>query len=349
MSRNTTIELLNATDRIQARLDWQLFCHENDRVVYGDGSGWQPGEPLFAKPSRSIFRLVQGEQWIRHMLEEIDEFEDLTEPLMYGYCHHCCVGWMHLADSCWVCYRRVEGPETRSDYMWRIRGGFRAHLERELQELVENDAEEDAAIEAEVMAILRQPPTITIAATSFKELEERAMRIARIYRDFGEAALSAAARINDGFAAAMGRAFETIREGERIAFDVETFEWPAFEVPTFNSESFEEQAMQWRAANRFMFGMQAQTSRPISFTGRMRGPRSHFVILDEGLVLMSPTVEVTVDDVTIEIPRNWRQTKTPPAPQSDNRVLDHIVTQHKLRFPQFYRTSNNTYDRRVHS
>ena len=119
MSRNDTIELLNETDRLSARLDWQLFQYENAAVVYGDGSGWQPGEPLYKKPVRTVLSLFDDGpdgNWVRPMIEEIpaDEFNssENTEHT-YGYCHYCTVGWRIFTDPCWLCGQQNLGPLTR--------------------------------------------------------------------------------------------------------------------------------------------------------------------------------------------------------------------------------------------
>jgi hypothetical protein len=324
-SRNNTIELLNETDRLEARLSWQLFCNENDRVVYGDGTGWQPGVPLGTHPAF----LADG-GCARRMYDIIqDDFDsDVYRGPQWQLvrCLDCDVEWDDWDEPCWNCGLYIDQPLWRGHHPPQM-PAFRGIVAR------------------------RVPMHVTIDLDS-EPFRLQAARLARIFQDFGEAALEAAERINGSFAQAMRQAYVTYSANDaEITRHLLAQTWVqepmAFDVETFETPSFEEQVRQWRAANiHRMFNMNSRSSRPMSITGRMRGARPHFVILDEGVVLMSKTVEVTVDDVTIEIPRNWRQRKIPPAPRSDNRVLDHIVTQHKLRFPQFYREGEPAHDRR---
>lgn len=258
MSRNTTIELLNETERLQLRMTWQLFLSENNAVVYGDGTGWQPGDPLAGPWGVTV----------NPIYDVRDDGNGLNAE-----CVDCQVLWSGN-DPCWICGK--PKPEQF------VRAGRYAQLSRQL-----------------LTDYIRM-----------SELEDRARRITRIFNDFEEAALEAAAAINDMFATAMGDAYVTY-----AASDAE-----------FTQNMY--RAM-----------------------GRMQGYRGWYQVIDEWSSAwakpLSKTVQVTVDDVTIVIPREWRQTKTSPAPQADTSIIDYIVTQHQRRFPHFYRVSENTYDRRT--
>jgi hypothetical protein len=114
MSRNDTIELLNETDQLGYRLAWQLFQFDNERVVYGDGSGWQPGDPLFTHPS--LLGEEQG-NFVRQIIETHADhnFEDFhfLNYVKVPICLDCFVAsksWAHgrTSSSAWNDHRSTS-------------------------------------------------------------------------------------------------------------------------------------------------------------------------------------------------------------------------------------------------
>lgn len=134
MSRNSTIELLNETDALAYRMRWQLFVQENEQVVYGDYTGWQPGEPLHIHPNSITYansphlEALEDEfyddgrpsNWgnhVRPMIQDIaiDVFHCPShETRVYRgdpWCDLCKVSWGgEYGESCWSCGLRSYGP-----------------------------------------------------------------------------------------------------------------------------------------------------------------------------------------------------------------------------------------------
>lgn len=66
MTSSQSIEVLNDAHDFQRRLDWVLFCEENE-WPYIEGA-WNPGEPLFERPCQSEC-CYNEVQWIRAIVE----------------------------------------------------------------------------------------------------------------------------------------------------------------------------------------------------------------------------------------------------------------------------------------
>jgi hypothetical protein len=293
MSRNDTIELLNETDQLGYRLAWQLFQFDNERVVYGDGSGWQPGDPLFTHPS--LLGEEQG-NFVRQIIETHADhnFEDFhfLNYVKVPICLDCFVAWEDFAQACWNCGNFVDEPlRFTRGYVYPVNHG--------------------------PMVVPRVPRgTITgrrvMRQPEMQVIDGHIARITRIYRDFGVAALDVASQINEQFVSALRNMFDSIeRESSYTWFDVETFDFPA-----------ERDRDLWWRVN----------------TAPMRGLTSRRLWIDEWISeVPSKEIDVTTKSgVRITIPRDWRQTKTPPVPQSTDRIITSIVTQHRRAHPTWY-------------
>ena len=146
MSRNSTIELLNETDALGYRMRWQLFVQENERVVYGNYTGWQPGEFLHRHPHsiradphisdelEEEFENVGGSWggYVRPMFEIMENDAFHISPLERIYispadpwCGACHVTWEgEYGDECWSCGLKSYGPyiteKVRFDLQTRL-------------------------------------------------------------------------------------------------------------------------------------------------------------------------------------------------------------------------------------
>ena len=88
--------VLSEADRMQAIMDWQLFCYEQERMLYGDHFVvlWKPGELLYGRPEISDWSSDQ--RW------------EQTKPI----CKDCDVWWdRKVTEDCFICgksYPRIH-------------------------------------------------------------------------------------------------------------------------------------------------------------------------------------------------------------------------------------------------
>ena len=92
-------EVLNDADRQQRIMDWVLFRTEQDSRLWGDYTGWRPGDPIWDYPDYAC-----GEQYVRHIFDIMEEglFNSMHEVYFRARCNECQVWWAG-DDPCFVC------------------------------------------------------------------------------------------------------------------------------------------------------------------------------------------------------------------------------------------------------
>jgi hypothetical protein len=129
--RTQSANVLNEADRFQAILDWQLFCMEQDSMLWGDNSEydgqWRPGVPIHEHPyvlsadlhQRILFdrNPTEIDLWdgsfgnhVRPMLQEFDDGDQ------YGPTICCDVSWSQVESpsQCWVCGKEFQSLKQMS-------------------------------------------------------------------------------------------------------------------------------------------------------------------------------------------------------------------------------------------
>lgn len=91
MSKSSTIELLNETDRLSTRMDWALFKAEYALDPEKDHNNWAPGDPIHPWGVGNFVRAMAEEYSI-----ELGFYETNVR------CGACLVGWVGNED-CWMC------------------------------------------------------------------------------------------------------------------------------------------------------------------------------------------------------------------------------------------------------
>lgn len=149
--RTKSAEVLNEADRAQRMLDWQLFCIDQERILYGD-KYWEPGDFLWRSPGE--IRDAQEMDWEFFneypYAEDEDEFGpgfwgNCMRPIFQTYefeqdqlgegpstryenvlryrdvrCEPCGVDWgREGGDECWVCGTSYPWPEIPKPLEWK--------------------------------------------------------------------------------------------------------------------------------------------------------------------------------------------------------------------------------------
>lgn len=127
--RTKSADVLNEADRLERRLDWQLFCIEQEKRLWSETTGtkWRPGVPMHERP-RSEVDPDTGEQYIRGncvrpMMQTYEYEEDMDDDeefygdrcqrvISYPWvdCPPCDVGWVG-DEPCWMC---------GAEYAWKM-------------------------------------------------------------------------------------------------------------------------------------------------------------------------------------------------------------------------------------
>lgn len=135
--RTQSASVLNEADRFQAILDWQLFVHEQERMLWGDNpkyfGPWRPGDPIEKAPWLKALdfdrRLdmdedIPEEDWWdgpmgNHPRPMFQVYDFVSRDEMIGWgpqtriersmtypivrCEPCGVSWDATVAECWVC------------------------------------------------------------------------------------------------------------------------------------------------------------------------------------------------------------------------------------------------------
>lgn len=375
MSRNSTIELLNETDALGYRMRWQLFVQENERVVYGDYTGWQPGDFLHHHPfsiradshiSHEIeleFDNVDGE-WGNHVRPMFEIMGENAFHMMPGYrvyiaksdpwCGACLVSWEgEYGDACWFCGLVSYGPYITQDQRVEVqqimaREKRRKYQERQAARQAEiyaaNRLEDHAGSHPAAMGFQRRSHAARGADASFRELYDRitgreGQRQIEVWRD-----------AFTGMREVFVRYAEVDAEFSRQLFSYRVEHYPPLDsTMVFDIETFEPAPSAWE----IMFGQarheDALARRTIVSHPRRNGHSALRVWIDEWagapVPPLSPNVDVKVDDVTINIPRNWRgMRRNPPTPKPRTDIVPQIVERHKKQHPYYYRGHSDQVD-----
>lgn len=99
LARSTAV--LDEADRASRVMDWVLFCHEQEQILYGgDENEWRPGKPLGRRPLGEFF----GQQTVRRMIDVFDDlaYEAWCESNQLARCEFCDV-WFIRWGLCWIC------------------------------------------------------------------------------------------------------------------------------------------------------------------------------------------------------------------------------------------------------
>lgn len=134
--RTKSADVLNEADRYERILDWQLFCMEQERQLFGynEEIEWVPGDPVYPHPDTVAARRASGwlrcscvacvdpnevlegyyGNWIRPMIQtyelvsdgDLEEWEEDRYELVKRYpfvrCNTCGVSWEDN-QPCWIC------------------------------------------------------------------------------------------------------------------------------------------------------------------------------------------------------------------------------------------------------
>lgn len=139
--KQTTADILDNTDALTQRMDYQMFTAEQNARLWGGEDGWRPGDPIHREPpGRDTPRMVDERhlQYVRPIIEELelDQFH-LGPNQVYVdlYCKDCEVawgwgsGWDGDTEVCWWCGKQVitfTGKPTtaaRAADAWRVYAG----------------------------------------------------------------------------------------------------------------------------------------------------------------------------------------------------------------------------------
>lgn len=140
--RTQSANVLNEADRFQAILDWQLFCMEQETVLYGysEDTSWTPGDPINTNPKQRerdlenrlfMGRATEEDLWdgpwgnhLRPMFQVYDFINrsgddeglatrtERTAFYPWVRCEPCGVSW-NDSDECWVCGKFYPRLDTK--------------------------------------------------------------------------------------------------------------------------------------------------------------------------------------------------------------------------------------------
>lgn len=139
--RTKSADVLNEADRLERIMDWQLFCIEQEKLLYGptndrDAEAWRPGDNLHFAPGELSWMIEFDEMFfgevrfdsdylssfgncVRPVIQTFEWDEDLDGEDFHGdrvqrvisypsvECKSCGVGWKR-DDTCWMCGRTYE-------------------------------------------------------------------------------------------------------------------------------------------------------------------------------------------------------------------------------------------------
>lgn len=124
--RTQSANVLNEADRFQRILDWQLFCNEQERALWGYNPDvdWVPGDPIYTHPAY-VFRsdacscgdcddANNLEGYYGNVPRRMIELFDDVESYRYVRCEDCDVSWSGLDPICWSCGKKSEKGSTFS-------------------------------------------------------------------------------------------------------------------------------------------------------------------------------------------------------------------------------------------
>lgn len=107
-------DVLNEADRFERILNWQLFCIDQERMLYSDPETWVPADGCYPNPLELCethycsgcrecapieLHSMYGGNYVRPMVEEIELDREYT---FNPRCERCDVSWSGPTD-CWVC------------------------------------------------------------------------------------------------------------------------------------------------------------------------------------------------------------------------------------------------------
>lgn len=120
--RTQSADVLNEADRFERILNWQLFCMEQEAMLFGDNpdANWTPGIPLYPYPEEhydpEAERYYYAGNYIRPMFEIIGlksanradgslhfATDHTLDTRFHIKCHDCQVSWDRTEDTCWMC------------------------------------------------------------------------------------------------------------------------------------------------------------------------------------------------------------------------------------------------------
>lgn len=111
MSRTKYLEksasVLSEADRMQAIMDWQLFCYEQETRQFEERFvvTWRPGDYLYPHPDKIDDELNGGSQYARRMFDLHDD----GSPYELMACKTCEVSWnLSVTRECWLCGKYVK-------------------------------------------------------------------------------------------------------------------------------------------------------------------------------------------------------------------------------------------------
>lgn len=98
-----SVAILNEADDFGRILDWQLFCMEQENLLWGyrESVEWLPGDPLYPYPNRIWFDINGQGNYVRPLVEVLDDF--YLGPGVR--CEDCQVSWWGR-DPCWMCGKK---------------------------------------------------------------------------------------------------------------------------------------------------------------------------------------------------------------------------------------------------
>lgn len=145
--RTQTANVLNEADRFERILSWQLFCMEQEAMLYGYNPEveWVPGDPLFVTPYNEWDDVEEDEyvvgNYVRPMIQIVGMANYLNNdgtPVFYdddtmdserpSRCQDCQVSWDHTEISCWMCGKEYPAKKSAMSHILDRHGIIAHHI-----------------------------------------------------------------------------------------------------------------------------------------------------------------------------------------------------------------------------